>query len=95
MRGQELLTFVVYDIVDDRVRGRVANTCKDYGLERMQYSAFRGPLDASRRSELAARLADTLGKEVGKILVLSVCERDVRARREFINEPQAEAAANE
>ena len=94
MRGQELLTFVVYDIVDDRVRGRVANTCKDYGLERMQYSAFRGPLDASRRSELAARLADTLGKEVGKILVLSVCEKDVRARRELINDPQAEAAAN-
>ena len=94
MRGQELLTFVVYDIVDDRVRGRVANTCKDYGLERMQYIAFRGPLDASRRGELAARLADTLGKDVGKILVLSVCEKDVRSRREFINEPQAEAATN-
>lgn len=88
MRGQELLTFVVYDIEDDRIRGRIANACKDYGLERIQYSAFCGPLDASRRSELSARLADTLGKDIGKVLVLPVCEKDVRARREFINEPK-------
>lgn len=89
MRGQELLTFVVYDIEDDRVRARIANACKDYGLAHVQYSAFCGPLDASRRSELAARLADTLGKEIGKVLVLPVCEKDVQAKREFINEPVA------
>ena len=89
MRGQELLTFVVYDIGDDGVRGRVANACKDYGLERVQYSAFRGSLDSSRRAELATRLADTLGQETGRILVLPVCERDAQAKREFINEPHA------
>lgn len=90
MRGQELLTFVIYDIEDDRVRGRVANACKDYGLERVQYSAFCGALDASRRGELTARLADTLAQEVGKILVLPVCEKDAAAKREFVNEPTAE-----
>ena len=94
MRGQQLLTFVIYDIEDDRVRGRVANACKDYGLERVQYSAFRGSLDASRRGELAARLADTLGEDVGKILVLPVCEKDVAAKREFINEPTAGEAVD-
>ncbi len=94
VRGQQLLTFVVYDIEDDRVRGRVANACKDYGLERIQYSAFCGPLDASRRGELAARLADTLGREVGKIMVLPVCEKDAGAKREFINEPQARAGTD-
>jgi len=88
VRGQEVLTFVVYDVVDDRVRGRVANTCKDYGLERIQYSAFCGLLDATRRSELTARLIDTLGTETGKILVLPVCEKDVRAKREVVNEPR-------
>lgn len=92
MRGHELLTFVVHDIEDDRVRGWVANACKDYGLARVQYSTFCGVLDASRRGELTARLADTLGEEVGKILVLPVCEKDARARREFINEPRAKEA---
>ncbi|HAM57140.1 MAG: CRISPR-associated endonuclease Cas2 [Candidatus Rokubacteria bacterium RBG_16_73_20] len=94
MRGQQLLTFVVYDIQDDRVRGRVANACKDYGLERIQYSAFCGALDASRRGELTARLADTLGEDVGKILLLPVCEKDVAAKREFVNEPKAEERAD-
>lgn len=89
MRGQELLTFVVYDIGDDRVRVRIANACKDYGLERIQYSAFCGPLDASRRSELVARLTDTLGREIGKMLVLPVCEKDAQARREVVNAPAA------
>jgi CRISPR-associated protein Cas2 len=88
VRGQALLTFVIYDIEDDRVRGRVANACKDYGLERIQYSAFRGALDASRRSELTARLADTLGDEAGRIMVLPVCEKDAAAQRTLVNEPQ-------
>ena len=86
MRGQELVTLVIYDIEADRVRGRVANACKDYGLERIQYSAFCGSLDATHRGELAARLGDTLGRDVGKILLLPVCEKDARAKREFINE---------
>ena len=94
MRGQELLTFVIYDIVDDLVRSRVANACKDYGLERIQYSAFSGPLDGTRRAELATRLTDTLGQEIGKILVLPVCERDVRAKRELVNVPKGERGAN-
>ena len=90
MRGQETVTFVVYDIEDDRVRTRIANVCKDYGLERVQYSAFCGPLNGTRRSELAARLADTLGNEVGKVLVLPVCEKDFQAKREMLNEPRPE-----
>lgn len=93
MRGQALLTFVAYDIEDDRVRTRVANACKDYGLERIQYSAFSGPLDITRRGELLARLTDTLGRDVGRILLLSLCEKDAQARREIVNAPAAAGRA--
>jgi len=31
---------VIYDIVDDGLRSKVADTCLDYGLARIQYSAF-------------------------------------------------------
>lgn len=86
MRGEELLTFVVYDIPDDRTRLRVANVCKDFGLRRIQYSAFRGLLDATRREEMFARLADLLGQETGRILVVPVCEKDVRLQRTAENE---------
>ncbi len=84
MRGQEVLTFIVYDITDDRIRLKVAGVCKDYGLDHIQYSVFSGPLDATRRAEMFARLDHTLGNNEGKILMLQVCEKDVAARREII-----------
>jgi CRISPR-associated protein Cas2 len=35
---------VIYDITDDNLRALVAETLKDYGLQRIQYSAFIGSL---------------------------------------------------
>lgn len=46
---------VIYDITDDNLRALVAETLKDYGLQRIQYSAFIGDL---RRDELNSLLAD-------------------------------------
>ena len=85
MRGQELLTLVVYDVKDDRIRLRIANVCKDYGLDHIQYSAFCGTLDSTRRAALFTRLADTLGDAAGKLLVIPLCEKDVQAKRQVIN----------
>ncbi len=84
MRGQELLTFIVYDITDDRIRLRIADVCKDYGLDHIQYSVFSGPLDSTRRNEMFARLDHTLGVHEGKVLMLQMCEKDVAARREIV-----------
>ena len=75
MRGQDLLTFVVYDITDDKLRLKVADVCKDYGLDHIQYSVFSGPLDSTRRNEMFARLDHTLGNNEGKILMLQICEK--------------------
>ena len=35
---------VVYDISDDKLRTKVADILMDYGLDRIQYSAFAGKL---------------------------------------------------
>ncbi len=88
MRGQELLTYVVYDITSDRIRLKVAEVCKDYGLDHIQYSVFSGPLDATRRREIFARLGDTLGDHEGRILMLQVCEKDAAARQEIARGPR-------
>ena len=79
---------MIYDVEDDRVRTRVARTCRDYGLTHVQYSAFSGPLSATRRREMCTRLADTLGTSPGRLLVVPVCEKDAAAAREFFNPPQ-------
>lgn len=89
MRGQELLTYVVYDITSDRIRLKVAAVCKDYGLDHIQYSVFSGPLDATRRREIFTRLTDTLADNEGRILMLQLCENDAGARREIARGPLA------
>lgn len=73
-------TYVIYDIIEDRIRKRISEACLDYGLERIQYSAFRGNINATRRSALEKRLAQELGSQLGKIEIISVCEKDFRQR---------------
>jgi CRISPR-associated protein Cas2 len=46
---------VIYDISDDNLRNHVAETLKDYGLQRIQYSGFMGDL---RRDKLNSLLVD-------------------------------------
>jgi len=89
---QELQTYIVYDIPNDRVRYRIANACKDYGLERIQFSAFSGWLNANKREELFLRLRRELGDHPGKILVLPVCERDLKAMKEVVIVEEAQGA---
>ncbi len=46
---------VIYDVSDDNLRTLVAETLKDYGLQRIQYSGFMGDL---RRDQLNSLLVD-------------------------------------
>jgi CRISPR-associated protein Cas2 len=73
-----MLTLVIYDIEDDRVRYRVSEACKDYGLQRIQKSAFRGQLNTNRGEMLYQRLIETLGRHIGSIHIYVVCGRDAR-----------------
>ena len=45
----EVALVLIYDIENDRVRTRVSEICLDYGLERIQFSAFFGKLNRNRR----------------------------------------------
>ncbi len=71
-------TLVIYDIENDRVRHRVSEACKDYGLRRVQKSAFRGELNTNRREMLFQRLQQTLGRRAGSIHIYVLCDRDAR-----------------
>lgn len=58
---------VIYDIPGDRARARVADACLDYGLERIQFSAFVGPLGRAHRRELELKVARLLEREPAKV----------------------------
>lgn len=74
----EVSLVLIYDIEDDRLRTRVADVCLDYGLERIQFSAFFGKLNRNRRQELALKLAAEVGPESARIRIVPVCEADLK-----------------
>ncbi len=80
----ELDTLVVYDVPKEKLRRKVYEACKDYGLKRFQYSAFRGPLDRNRRQEMFHRLLGIVGEETARLLVLALCAKDSRAVLEHV-----------
>jgi CRISPR-associated protein Cas2 len=81
-----MIVILIYDIPDDRTRSRVADLCLDYGLERIQYSAFQGELRRTHQEELVMRLKKQLGKKKGDVRLVPVCDRDWAARLEVLNQ---------
>lgn len=68
--GQPVL--VLYDVTDDKRRSKVMNACKDYGLARMQFSAYLGKLTRTARRELETRIEKALGESAGLITILQL-----------------------
>ena len=71
---------LVYDIPDDNKRAKIADVCLDYGLDRIQYSAFLGPLLPTHQEELMLKLKQVLGKRPGNIQLFPLCQDDWAAR---------------
>lgn len=74
-----VLHVVVYDITDDRVRGRVANALEGFG-RRVQESVFECDLDEKLLGELVARLQTELKpSDDGQLRVYRVCGNCLQA----------------
>jgi len=73
---------VIYDITDDNLRALVAEKLKDYGLQRIQYSAFIGDL---RRAELNSLIVDlkNLIKDLKEnVQLYPLCDTCFKGRKE-------------
>jgi CRISPR-associated protein Cas2 len=73
----EVSLVLIYDIESDRLRTRASDICLDYGLERIQYSAFFGKLNRNRRQELALKLQSEMGNEAARIRMIPICRDDL------------------
>lgn len=83
-RGAGTRCLVVYDIAEDRVRVKVADACLDYGLQRIQYSAFAGILSRNRQGELLQRIRKLVGRTPATVHVVPVCEKDWEAAQTLV-----------
>ena len=82
---------LVYDISHDRTRTRIADFCLDYGLDRIQYSAFLGDLARTHQEELMLKIGDRLRDRSGKVQLFVICRTDWRQRMEIIQDDKDDA----
>jgi len=70
-----MLHLVVYDITDDGNRTRLSKLLEKFGLTRVQYSAFRGELNANDREVLARQVVKFVKDEHDCIFIIPLCTR--------------------
>ena len=66
---------LIYDISHDGTRLKIADACLDYGLERIQFSAFLGELTAVHQRELLLKIKQRLGKHGANIQLFPLNEK--------------------
>jgi len=75
---------VIYDIPDDGLRAKIADICLDYGLERIQYSAFFGEMSHNRQGEILQKIRRRIGRKEANVQLFPVCEKDLALRKQVI-----------
>ena len=81
---------LIYDITHDGTRTKVADACLDYGLERIQFSAFFGELSNTHQRELLAKIERRLGKHGASVQLYPLDEKSWSGRRVIERPDEAE-----
>lgn len=74
--GRRMYCLLIYDIPDDRLRTKVADICLDYGLDRLQWSAFYGDISRNYQEELFLKISDLLESASGNLQLIPICRTD-------------------
>lgn len=79
--ANETLLWVIYDIVEDKVRTKVAKICKNKGLYRVQKSAFLGKMNRNQIDEMKLMFEDIINKDEDSVYIFPLCEDDFKKVR--------------
>lgn len=74
-----MITWVMYDIENDRARTKVAKYCKQAGLYRVQYSVFLGTVNANEKDELQLKIADEIDEEKDKVYIFPMSKDELQS----------------
>lgn len=74
----EKLVWVVYDIVEDKKRNKIAKACKNKGLYRVQKSVFLGTLNSNQLDELKIMCEDAIDADIDSVYIFPMCEDDFK-----------------
>jgi CRISPR-associated protein Cas2 len=79
---------LIYDITHDGTRTKIARTCEDYGLDRLQFSAFGGQLSRRHQRELMSRIRRLMRRQVGIVTLYPISQEAWDAQLEVRHDEQ-------
>ena len=71
-----MLTWLIYDISSDPARKKVSDSCKNYGLYRVQKSVFLGNLNSNRTDEIVEKSRSLIDPRTDSLYVIPICQED-------------------
>lgn len=78
MKTTETLVWILYDIVENKPRTKVAKLCKEAGLYRVQKSVFLGTIERNRLDELRLAIEELTDDQVDSVYIFPMCEPDFK-----------------
>lgn len=87
---EEMTLFIFFDISNTKLRNRVNEKCKDYGLSRVQMSGFSGSLSRTMRLQLIEELKKLIADSPAILYLQPVCSGCRRLAFSIENRPKQE-----
>ncbi len=72
-----MLVWVIYDISENKVRGRIAKECKNIGLYRVQKSVFLGDTEENLVDELKVKVEDMIDREKDSVYIFPMSKTEL------------------
>ena len=73
-----MLTWLIYDITEDKTRTNVAKLCKNSGLIRVQKSVFLGNIEINTMDEILLECEEKIDTETDSIYIFPMCDEDFK-----------------
>ena len=73
-----MLLWIIYDISKDKPRKKMADACEQYGLYRVQYSAFLGDVNKNQMDELQLKAEELINEKTDAVYLFPMCEDDFK-----------------
>lgn len=74
-----MITWLMYDIQNDKARTKTAKLCKQAGLYRVQYSVFLGTIEPNQKEELALQIETLINLEKDKVYIFPMSKDELQA----------------
>lgn len=69
-----MLYWIIYDISDDKIRSKISSKCKNYGLDRVQKSAFIGNLSKNKAEMLVIEIKELVKSSGDCVFLIPSCK---------------------